>query len=266
MLIAVAAQLPLIGLAFLLEFSRRKKRPQPQAERTPSESLPPAAGREVSEQPAPAAPIPAQEQPFATIEALAEPSAEVSPPPATEAPVPPVAPEPVQAPAPVQAEAAEPTVSEAEPRRLSAEISRPTVEAEAAAVVTQQQPLQPVAATPPRKAPARIGLGLRKTRENFLARIRAAITGSAQTSEIYESLEEALVSADVGVETSMQIVEAVRSRLKNDARADVIRDALKDEIAKILNATERPIADSGDAPLVIMMAGVNGVGKTTTVA
>ena len=55
-------------------------------------------------------------------------------------------------------------------------------------------------------------------------------------------------------------------RLKNDARPEVIRDALKEEIERVLITAERPVADSGDAPLVIMMAGVNGAGKTTTVA
>jgi fused signal recognition particle receptor len=58
----------------------------------------------------------------------------------------------------------------------------------------------------------------------------------------------------------------VRARLKNDARPDVIRDALKDEIERILVTVERPMRESDGAPLVIMLAGVNGVGKTTTVA
>jgi fused signal recognition particle receptor len=112
----------------------------------------------------------------------------------------------------------------------------------------------------------RIGIGLRKTRENFLARIRAAITGSKKTEELYEGLEEALIAADVGVEASLKIVEAVRTRLGNDSRPEVVRDALKAEIARILEAATRAPADAGDAPLVIMVVGVNGVGKTTTVA
>ena len=120
-------------------------------------------------------------------------------------------------------------------------------------------------AMPPR-VPVRIGIGLRKTREGFLARIRAAVTGTAKLDEIYEGLEEALIGADVGVNGSLKLVEAVRARLKNDARAEVIREALKDEIERMLVAAERPFADSGDAPLVIILAGVNGVGKTTTVA
>jgi fused signal recognition particle receptor len=116
------------------------------------------------------------------------------------------------------------------------------------------------------REPVRIGLGLRKTRENFLARIRAALTGSAKIDEIYEGLEEALIAADVGVEASMKISSAVRAKLGDDNRPDAIRDALKAEIAAILMSAERQPADSGDAPLVIMLVGVNGVGKTTTVA
>jgi fused signal recognition particle receptor len=123
-------------------------------------------------------------------------------------------------------------------------------------------PVPPEAA----KAPPRLGLGLRKTRESFLARIRTALTGSAKLSEIYEGLEEALIGADVGVDTSLKLTEALRTKLKNESRPDTIRDALKNEIAAILAKAELPMADPGDVPLVIMLVGVNGVGKTTTIA
>ena len=64
----------------------------------------------------------------------------------------------------------------------------------------------------------------------------------------------------------MKISAAVRAKLGNDNRPDAIRDALKAEIATIMMSADRAPADSGDAPLVIMLVGVNGVGKTTTVA
>ncbi|HZZ07113.1 MAG TPA: signal recognition particle-docking protein FtsY [Candidatus Binataceae bacterium] len=118
----------------------------------------------------------------------------------------------------------------------------------------------------PSKAPPRIGLGLRRTRENLLARIRAAITGSAKLDEICEGLEEALIAADVGVQASLKLVEAVRSRVKDGTRPDAIREALKDEIARMLAASERPMNVPASEPLVVMLAGVNGAGKTTTVA
>ncbi|MFZ2061525.1 MAG: signal recognition particle-docking protein FtsY [Candidatus Binatus sp.] len=132
--------------------------------------------------------------------------------------------------------------------------------------VPAPEPEPYVAPTPAVREPVRIGLGLRKTRENFLARIRAALTGSAKIDEIYEGLEEALIAADVGVEASMKISAAVRAKLGNDNRPDTIRDALKAEITTIMTSADRAPADSGDAPLVIMLVGVNGVGKTTTIA
>ena len=142
-------------------------------------------------------------------------------------------------------------------------IAEPTPE------IVEPPPPEPVSRSRRRRTvrePVRIGLGLRKTRENFLARIRAALTGSAKIDEIYEGLEEALIAADVGVEASMKISAAVRAKLGNDNRPDAIRDALKAEIAAIMMSADRAPADSGDAPLVIMLVGVNGVGKTTTVA
>ncbi len=160
-----------------------------------------------------------------------------------------------------KARPARPTQIESAPAaELAAEPSvRETIEP------SEPQPEQFVAPAPVRE-PVRIGLGLRKTRENFLARIRAALTGSAKIDEIYEGLEEALIAADVGVDTSMKLASAVRAKLGNDNRPDAIRDALKAEIATIMMSADRQPADSVDAPLVIMLVGVNGVGKTTTVA
>jgi len=112
----------------------------------------------------------------------------------------------------------------------------------------------------------RLGMGLRKTRESFLVKLRAAISGKAKIDEIYEGLEEALIAADVGVEASMKLVEGVRRSLGSKSNPDLIRDALKTEIVRMLEAAERAPADATQNPLVIMLVGVNGVGKTTTVA
>jgi fused signal recognition particle receptor len=152
------------------------------------------------------------------------------------------------------------------PAAGAAPVAAPQAAPAPAAAPEAEAPRAVAAEAPPARAPVRIGVGLRKTRENFLARIRAAITGAKQADEIYEGLEEALIAADVGVDASMKISAAVRARLGNDNRPDVIRDALKAEIESILDAAERAPADPGAAPLVIMMVGVNGVGKTTTVA
>jgi len=292
-LIAIAAQIPVAILATLTVFSRRKKlssappRDQP-IEARPGLATPVSIPAErvggVREHPAPhapeaAAPAPEVEAAPAALstpiaddqavsraaEAPLPPASEIAPPPVAELPAPEVEilpPQVVEAPqveAAVEPEQAEPTPAQA----VQAEV---TAQEPVLFVVSEEQPIAVAPSGEPQRTPMRIGLGLRKTRENFLARIRAAITGSAKADEIYEGLEEALIGADIGVDGSLKLVEAVRARLKNDARPEVIREALKEEIERVLIAAERPLADSGEAPLVIMLAGVNGVGKTTTVA
>jgi len=272
MLVALAVQFPLAGFAVLLEWSQRKKRPTARRERLMPRGLEaerPAAQR--AEQPI----APRVERPEPPAERAAPPREPSTPPPELAAEIPPPIPAKPSAP-PVSAEVSTLPLEVREAKTREEELA-PAAEAEFPKVVevqpvvevappveASQQPITEAPVQAQRRQPIPIGLGLRKTRENFLARIRAAITGSARVDEIYEGLEEALISADVGVETSMKLVEAVRSKLKNDARADIIRDTLKQEMAQTLIAIERPLNDS--SPLVIMMAGVNGVGKTTTVA
>src|SRR5216684_931077 len=259
MLTAVLLQAPLLGVAFLVEFSQRKKRSQREAVRPPS--APPTA---TSTEPTAPSSQPPPEKPRAKAAGSEESAGvqkaerEESPPAAEALPV-------AVKPAPPEEER---SVPEAAPHAKAETTTSAQPEAQAAVavepVVEEPEPRAPMAMPP--RTPVRIGLGLRKTRQGFLARIRAAVTGTAKLDEIYEGLEEALIGADVGVNASLKLVEAVRARLKNDARAEVIREALKDEIERMLCAAERPFADSGDAPLVIILAGVNGVGKTTTVA
>ena len=231
-LIAAATQVVLLVVAILIEFSARKRR------------------RIVAREPAGAVSRPEAEQP-------AEPQV-VTPAP-TRAP-PAQATAPAAQPSPAAALAApldlEPPV-QAPPPSAEPEPPLPAPEAEAPASAP---------ALPPTRAPARIGLGLRRTRENLLARIRAAITGSAKLDEVCEGLEEALIAADVGVQASLKLVEAVRARVKDGTRSGAIREALKDEMAAMLVAAERPMNVPADGPLVVILVGVNGVGKTTTVA
>ncbi|HZO81638.1 MAG TPA: signal recognition particle-docking protein FtsY [Candidatus Binataceae bacterium] len=241
---AAALQAVLLIVATLIEFSARKRRRVASPERAavpaaapvtaPEKAAPVAAPAEEAAPPL-AAPPPARERPkFEETEARA-----------ARAPTPPSR---VEAPPPA---AGPPSAAE---------------RSEAATAETAAAPCAPPFPPPGEKAPARIGLGLRRTRENLLARIRAAISGSARLDEICEGLEEALIAADVGVNASLKLVEAVRARVKDGSRSGAIRDALKDEIARMLAATERPMNVPAEGPFVIMLAGVNGVGKTTTVA
>ncbi|MBV8774924.1 MAG: signal recognition particle-docking protein FtsY [Deltaproteobacteria bacterium] len=266
--VALLLQIPLGGLAVVVEWNQRKKRAisarEPLAARRPEAARPrvspaerPAAHPIERPSDLDEATAPPVEPSHPLVEPAPEPQREFPPEASrTEPQVSPPLPAEVDEAAALEAERA--AAAEAERRELAKVQPAPELAPEATGEL-KQTPVEPQ-----RRQPIPIRLGLRRTRENFLARIRAAITGGARVDEIYEGLEEALIAADVGVETSMKLVEAVRAKAKNDSRADVIRDALKEEMTEALISIERPLSDS--SPLVIMMAGVNGVGKTTTVA
>lgn len=115
--------------------------------------------------------------------------------------------------------------------------------------------------------------GLQKTREGFLSRIAKAIVGkSTVDADVLDSLEEALVSADVGVETTVKIIERIEKRVSKDkyTSTEELNSILKSEIEQIL--TDAPESNSyafdsdlPTKPYIILVVGVNGVGKTTTI-
>ncbi len=119
-----------------------------------------------------------------------------------------------------------------------------------------------------------IDTGLEKTREGFFSKIGKAIAGkSTVDEEVLDNLENALVSADVGVETTVKIIEQIEKRVAKDKYLNTseLNRILKEEIESILvNAPgdssyinyELP---EGHKPHVILVVGVNGVGKTTTI-
>ncbi|MFN5930496.1 MAG: signal recognition particle-docking protein FtsY, partial [Sphingobacteriales bacterium] len=115
--------------------------------------------------------------------------------------------------------------------------------------------------------------GLEKTRENFFTKITKAVAGkSTVDDEVLDNLEEALVSADVGIETTVKIIEQIEKRVSRDKyiNTNELNKILKEEIESILvDAKEESYRDfntpSGTKPYVILVVGVNGVGKTTTI-
>lgn len=115
--------------------------------------------------------------------------------------------------------------------------------------------------------------GLSKTKENVFEKLTRAVAGKSRVDEeVLDNLEEALVTSDVGVETTLRIIERIEERVARDkyintAELNVI---LKDEIVKLLAENETTTALDFAAelpakPYVIMVVGVNGVGKTTTI-
>lgn len=115
--------------------------------------------------------------------------------------------------------------------------------------------------------------GLEKSKESVLSKIGRAIAGkSTIDDEVLDNLEEALITSDVGVETTLRIIERVQERVKRDkyVGTDELNELLIDEIAALLeeNDNEKLLTDVSDNqqnPYVVMVVGVNGVGKTTTI-
>lgn len=115
--------------------------------------------------------------------------------------------------------------------------------------------------------------GLQKTREGFMAKISRAITGKSRVdSEVLDNLEEALVGADVGIDTTMQIIERIEKRVARDKYMNTteLHGILKDEIQQMLETATGGTEYTDynlppNKPHVILVVGVNGVGKTTTI-
>lgn len=115
--------------------------------------------------------------------------------------------------------------------------------------------------------------GLEKTRESFFSKITKAVAGkSTVDDEVLDNLEEALVSADVGIETTVKIIEQIEKRVAKDKYINTseLNRILQEEIESMLvDAKEQSYRDfntpTGTKPYVILVVGVNGVGKTTTI-
>ncbi|MGB5175923.1 MAG: signal recognition particle receptor subunit alpha, partial [Thermoanaerobaculia bacterium] len=110
--------------------------------------------------------------------------------------------------------------------------------------------------------------GLFMTHTEFLDRLDAAVAGrGVLDDETLEHLEETLIGTDVGVETALELIDSVKSRVKGFEAQDVLklRQMLVDEMAILLLDAPQPVAPV-DEPTVTLVVGVNGVGKTTSVA
>ncbi|MHB9134637.1 MAG: signal recognition particle-docking protein FtsY [Armatimonadota bacterium] len=104
--------------------------------------------------------------------------------------------------------------------------------------------------------------------KGFFNRIKEAFRKSEITEELYEDLEESLILADVSVDTSMQLVEGLRAAVKKAGAkdVDVAYQLLQELIAGMLATHARPLPLPVEHPAVILVVGVNGVGKTTSIA
>lgn len=117
--------------------------------------------------------------------------------------------------------------------------------------------------------------GVKKTNKSFFDRLSRAIVGKAEVDDdLLDAIEEALLATDMGVDTTMKVLENLEERVRRDKYVSLneLVDILRDEIASLLNVRDGETSDDEVVPFdftrkpyVIMVVGVNGVGKTTTI-
>ncbi len=121
----------------------------------------------------------------------------------------------------------------------------------------------------------KIDAGLKKTRQSWFGRIAGLLDRRSVDEEVWEELEEALISADTGVKLATSLLERVRRRCDRDGAVDgnAVRRVLEDEILSVLAGAAGPsllagtdTANAWPRPYVVMVTGVNGAGKTTSIA
>ena len=124
-----------------------------------------------------------------------------------------------------------------------------------------------------KKKESELNQGLEKTKSSFLGKLTRAVAGkSTVDEEVLDELEDVLITSDVGLDTTVKIIDRIEARVKRDKYVSTaeLSELLKDEIVQLLGETNEQEIESFDLPKqptphVIMVVGVNGVGKTTTI-
>ncbi|MBZ0217456.1 MAG: signal recognition particle receptor subunit alpha, partial [Fimbriimonadaceae bacterium] len=256
----------------------KKTRPEklaekPAAKKTPAakETKPVAAPKAVESEGMPVAKVPAKKAtPRPKPKPKPKPKSKPKPAPEPELkpviePKPEPAPEPVPAPAPVPEKPSPPP--EPVPPPQPAPIQAPEPEPVSEPVATPEP-------APPAEEPAkkkgwfsRLKEGLARSSNQLTENITAVFTKRKLDDDTLQELEDVLIQADLGVETAMKITEEVaRGRFNKEISDQEIREILGAEVAKVLGHVAKPLAiNSANRPHIILVVGVNGTGKTTTI-
>src|SRR5258705_4788247 len=110
--------------------------------------------------------------------------------------------------------------------------------------------------------------GVQKTRAGLVSALEDAFQGKKEIdADLLDELEYTLVSADIGVRTTTEILDTIRDRVGRHQLSDVaqLRNLIRERLLEILHASERPVPVVDEAPAVVLVIGVNGAGKTTTI-
>src|SRR6202790_3417700 len=114
----------------------------------------------------------------------------------------------------------------------------------------------------------RLKAGIQKTREGLMEKIEDAVSGRKEIdAAVLEELEYALITADIGAKTTAEILERLRQRVDRHLVSDAVelKSLIREHLLEILEATERPVPHVTEPPAVVMVVGVNGAGKTTSI-
>ena len=146
----------------------------------------------------------------------------------------------------------------------------PVTEEEKAAIALEEQREEEAKAEAERKE---LEAGLEKSKEGFFGKLKRAIAGRTTVdADVLDDLEEVLITSDVGVDTTVKIIERIEERVARDKylNTEELQYILRDEIAQLMEESHRSTEDFGievkeGTPFVLMVVGVNGAGKTTTI-
>lgn len=177
-------------------------------------------------------------------------------------------PEPARKPEDLRKKAEEPApAEEIEERPPAVEVEAPRAEEEAPSPVEAEAERPPAAEAPSEEDVKALKKGLASTRGGFIARL-AKLFGKKREidPELLDEIQEVLITADIGVKTSEKILARLKERMDNDQLDDeeAVWNALREEARAILTTTGQPL-DLSKSPSVVVVVGVNGVGKTTTI-
>ncbi len=137
-------------------------------------------------------------------------------------------------------------------------------------VKTKEPPLQEQAAEirePKESFFSKLTSGLSKTQQGIFGRLGTVFTGGKIDDNMWDEFEEVLITSDIGVATTMKLREKLSLKLTGDSSSNIdgLKNALKEEVLEILKKAEGSPSNPNEKPNVMMVAGVNGVGKTTTI-
>ncbi|HVP00143.1 MAG TPA: signal recognition particle-docking protein FtsY [Bryobacteraceae bacterium] len=114
----------------------------------------------------------------------------------------------------------------------------------------------------------RLKAGIQKTRAGLMEKIEDAVAGRKEIdADVLEELEYALITADIGTKTTAEILERIRQRVDRHQVGDIaeLKSLIREHLLEILQANEKPVPLVKEPPAVVMVVGVNGAGKTTSI-